>query len=95
MTKMPQKHQKKKVQFTHEEDVLLERKVKEFGKRWYLLLPFFKNKSLNDLKNRYYRYIAKEKKAVEKVSEEPVPIDEVFKNLDMHFADLDQLFDFY
>ena len=87
------KHQKKKVQFTHEEDVLLEEKVQEYGKRWHLIVPFFKNKSMNDLKNRYYRFVTKQKRAVEKITEDPMPIDEMLKNLDIHFHDLDHLFD--
>ena len=87
------KHKKKKVQFTHEEDVLLEQKVKEYGKRWHLIIPFFKNKSMNDLKNRYYRFIIKQKGSLETTSEDSIPLDEVFKNLDIHFQDLDHTFD--
>lgn len=48
--------------WTNEEDDLLEQKVFEFGLHWNLIAKFFKGRSTNNIKNRWYTYICKQKK---------------------------------
>ena len=46
-------------EWTQEEDVLLQQKVQEIGKKWTKLLQFFPNRNENNLKNRY-QYLMKQ-----------------------------------
>ena len=48
--------------WTREEDKLLEQKVYEVGQHWNLIAKFFKGRSTNNIKNRWYTYICKQKK---------------------------------
>ena len=43
--------------FTYEEDLAISHLVKEYGTKWELFISLFKDRNINDIKNRYYRYI--------------------------------------
>ena len=43
--------------FTLEEDLAISHLVKEYGTKWELFVSLFKDRNINDIKNRYYRYI--------------------------------------
>lgn len=45
--------------WSHEEDILLEQKVYELGQHWNKIARFFKGRSSNNVKNRWYTYICK------------------------------------
>ena len=47
----------KKQKWTEEDDKRIVELINEFGTRWTILAKFFPNRSPNDLKNRFYRYI--------------------------------------
>ena len=49
--------------WTLEEDILLEQKVYEVGQHWNIIAKFFKGRSTNNIKNRWYTYVCCEKKA--------------------------------
>lgn len=48
--------------WTKEEDKLLEEKVSEIGQHWNKIIRFFRGRSTNNVKNRWYTYISKQKK---------------------------------
>ncbi|KAK8880689.1 hypothetical protein M9Y10_003374 [Tritrichomonas musculus] len=46
--------------WTREEDKLLEQKVSEIGNHWNKIAMYFKGRSSNNVKNRYYTYVIKQ-----------------------------------
>ena len=46
--------------WTREEDRLLEQKVYELGQHWNKIAMFFRGRSSNNIKNRWYTYISKQ-----------------------------------
>lgn len=48
--------------WTKEEDNLLEQKVNEVGQHWNKIIKFFKGRSTNNIKNRWYTYISRQNK---------------------------------
>ena len=48
--------------WTKEEDELLEKKVYELGQHWNKIVKVFKGRSTNNIKNRWYTYICKQKR---------------------------------
>lgn len=49
--------------WTREEDKLLEQKVYELGQHWNKIVRFFRGRSANNIKNRWYTYICKQKQS--------------------------------
>lgn len=47
--------------WTREEDRLLQQKVCEIGQHWNKIAKFFRGRSTNNIKNRWYTYICKQK----------------------------------
>ena len=43
--------------WTAEEDAKIRQLVNEFGTRWSIICNFFDSRSVNDLKNRFYRFV--------------------------------------
>lgn len=56
--------------WTREEDKLLEQKVKEVGQHWNKISRFFNGRSSNNIKNRWYTYICKQKQKQHQIIEE-------------------------
>lgn len=48
--------------WTEDEDILLEQKVFELGQHWNIITKFFKGRSANNIKNRWYTYLSGQKK---------------------------------
>lgn len=48
--------------WTIEEDNLLEQKVNEIGQHWNKIIKFFKGRSTNNIKNRWYTYLCRQNK---------------------------------
>ena len=47
--------------WTKEEDIMLQQKVYEIGLHWNIIAKFFKGRSTNNIKNRWYTYFCKQK----------------------------------
>jgi hypothetical protein len=47
-------------QWLPDDDGLLRQKVKEVGPHWVAILPFFPNRNINDLKNRWHKILARQ-----------------------------------
>lgn len=47
--------------WSKEEDKLLEQKVYELGQHWNKIVKFFRGRSENNIKNRWYTYVSKKK----------------------------------
>ena len=54
-------HRTYKTKWTLEEDMKVKQLVKDYGTRWSIISKFFTTRSVNDLKNRFYRFILLEK----------------------------------
>lgn len=62
--------------WTREEDKLLEQKVYEVGQHWNKIAKFFKGRSSNNIKNRYYTYINKQRQ----INYQPISGKKIDKN---------------
>lgn len=49
-------------EWSKSEDILLEQKVAQFGQHWNVIAKYFKGRSPNNVKNRWYTYISGQKK---------------------------------
>ena len=71
------RHFLKPPQFTREEDVLLWKKVQQYGKKWELINKCFTGKTETQLMNRYKTLKSKVRKNIKKATTDKYLVDEV------------------
>lgn len=75
--------------WTDNEDELLEKKVCEFGLHWNLIVKFFKGRSTNNIKNRWYTYVCKQNKFTKNIISKNKNFQKINNNfIDDRFTDL-------
>ena len=65
--------------WTEDEDILLEQKYEEYGPQWSFITTFFKGRSSNNIKNRWYTHVSKRRNVKATVPETPI-IEPIHRN---------------